>query len=91
MPQRPGKTKQRLCLSLITASSPEAITVHSVPNIDEASVTEAQYFAKKMKTLGMRTEPKQSAEHKRMHEWTKSPDSAKKCRIFKVHPPGESL
>ena len=43
----PSKAKQRVCLLLITASSPEAITVHNVTHIDEASVTEAQYFIKK--------------------------------------------
>ena len=89
--QRPGKAKQRLCLLLITASSPEAITVHSVPNIDEASVTEAQYFVKKMRTLGMRAEPKQSGGHKRINEWAMTPDSAKKCRVLEVHPSGASF
>ena len=76
---------------LITASSPEAITEHSVTNIDEASVTEAQYFVKKMRTLGMRAELKQSGGHKRMNEWPMTPDSAKKCRVLDAHPSGASL
>ena len=91
MLQRPGKAKQRVCLLLITAASPEAITVHSVTHIDEASVTEAQYFIKKMRTLGMRAEPNQSGEHKRMHEWPMTPDSAKKCRVLEAHPSGAGL
>ena len=87
----PSKAKHRVCLLLITASSPEAMTVHSVTHIDEASVTEAQYFIKKLRTLGMRAEPKQSGEHKRMHQWDKTPDSAKQCRVLEAHPTGESL
>ena len=76
---------------LITASSPEAITVHSVTHIDEATVDEAQYFIKKMRTLGMRAEPQQSGGHKRMREWDKTPESAKECRVLDAHPSGESL
>ena len=87
----PQKAKQRVCLLLITSSSPEAITVHSVTHIDEASVTEARYFIKKMRTLGMRAELKQSRGHKRMNEWGQPPDSAKKCRVLDAHPSGESL
>ena len=87
----PRKAKQRVCLLLITASSPEAIAVHSVTHIDEDTVAEAQYFIKKMRTLGMRAEPQQSGGHKRMNEWDKTPDSAKKCRVLAAHPSGESL
>ena len=87
----PNKARQRVCLLLITASSPEAITVHCVTHIDEATVAEAQYFIKKMRTLGMRAEPQQSGGHKRMNAWDKSPDSAKKCRVLDAHPSGESL
>ena len=50
-----------------------------------------QLVAKKMRTLGMRAEPKQSGAHKRMNEWDTSPDSAKKCRVLDAHPSGESL
>ena len=87
----PSKAKHRVCLLLITASSQEAITVHSVTHIDENAVKEAEYFIKKMRTLGMRTELQQSGGHKRMNEWSKTPDSAKKCRILEGHPSGESL
>eukprot|EP00974_Lingulodinium_polyedra_P002036 191741-Lingulodinium_polyedra.AAC.1 len=87
----PSKAKQRVCLLLITASSPEAITVHSVTHIDEATVAEAKYFIKKMRTLGMRAEPQQSGGRKRMNEWEKTPDSAKKCKVLDAHPSGESF
>ena len=87
----PNKAKQRVCLLLITASSPEAITVHSVTHIDEATVAEAQYVITKMMTYGMRAELQQSGGHKRMNQWDKSPDSAKKCRVLDAHPSGESL
>ena len=86
----PSKAKQRVCLLLITAPSPQALTVHNVTHIEEASVTEAQYFIKNMSTLGMRAEPKKSAGDKRMKQWDKSPDSAKKCRVLDAHPSGES-
>ena len=36
-------------------------------------------------------ELQQTGEHKRMHELSKTPDSAKKCRILDGHPSGESL
>ena len=65
--------------------------MHSVTHIDEASVTEAQYFVKKMRALRMRTEPKQSDGHKRINEWAMTPDSAKKCRVLEAHPSGASL
>ena len=87
----PSKAKTRVCLLLITAASPEAITVHSVTHIDEATVAEAQYFIKNMRTLGMRAEPQQSGGHKRMREWDKTPESATKCRVLDAHPSGESL
>ena len=76
---------------LITACSKEAITVHNVTHIDEGAVTEAEYFMKKMRAFGMRAELQQSGEHKRMNELSKTPDSAKKCRILDTHPTGESL
>ena len=87
----PSTAKQRVCLLLITACSEEAITVHNVTHIDEGAVTEAQYVIKKMRTLGMRAELQQTGEHKRMNELSKTPDSAKKCRILDGHPSGESL
>ena len=87
----PSKAKQRVCLLLITGSSPDAITVHSVTHVDEDTVAEALYFIKKMRTLGMRTETQQSCGHKRMREWDRTPDSAKKCRVLDAHPSGESL
>ena len=87
----PSTAKQRVCLLLITACSEEAITVHNVTHIHEGAVTEAQYFIKKMRTLGMRAGLQQTREHKRMHELSKTPDSAKKCRILDGHPSGESL
>ena len=86
----PSKAKQRVCLLLITACSEEAITVHNVTHIHEGAVTETQYFIKKMRTLGMRAGLQQTREHKRMHELSKTPDSAKKCRVVDAHPSGES-
>ena len=65
--------------------------MHDVTHFDEGAVTEAEYFMKEMRTLGMRAEPQQSGGHKRMNEWDKSPDSAKKCRLLDAHPSGESL
>ena len=65
--------------------------MHNVTHIDEDTVAEAQYFIKKMRTLGMRAEPKQSGEHKRMNDWPMAPDSAKKCRVLEAHPSGASL
>ena len=50
----PNKGKHRVCLLLITACSKEAITVSNVTHIDEDAVKEAEYFMKKMRTLGMR-------------------------------------
>ena len=44
-----------------------------------------------MMTLGMRAEPQQSGGLKRMNEWDKTPDSAKKCRVLDAQPSGESL
>ena len=87
----PIRARQRVCLLLITGCSKEAITVHNVTRIDEGAVAEAEYFMKKMRTLGMRAELQQSGEHKRMNEWSKTPDSAKKRRVLEVHPSGESL
>ena len=87
----PSKAKHRVCLLLITACSKDALTVHSVTHIDETAVAEAEYFMKKMRTLGMRAEHQQSGEHKRMSEWSTTPDSAKKCRILNGHPSGDSL
>ena len=76
---------------LITACSKEAFTVHNVTHFDEGAVTEAEYFMKEMRTLGMRAELHGSGEHKRMNELSKTPDSAKKCRVLDAHPTGESL
>ena len=87
----PSKAKQSVCLLLITASSPRAITVHSVTHIDEATVAEVQHFIKEMGTLGTRAELQQSGGHTRMDEWDKTPGSAKKCRVLDAHPSGESL
>ena len=87
----PSKEKQRVCLLLITACSKEAFTVHNVTHFDEGAVTEAEYFMKEMRTLGMRAELHGSGEHKRMNELSKTPDSAKKCRVLDAHPTGESL
>ena len=87
----PSKAKHRVCLLLITACSKDALTVHSVTHIDDGAVTEAEYFMKKMRTLGMRAEPQQSGGHKRMNAWDNSPDSAKQCRVLDAHPSGESL
>ena len=87
----PNRAKHRVCLLLISGCSKDGITVHSVTHIDEAAVTEAQYFITKLRTLGMRTELQQSGDHKRMNEWSKTPDSAKKCRVLEGHPSGESL
>ena len=56
----PSKAKQRVCLLLITACSKEAFTVHNVTHFDEGAVTEAEYFMKEMRTLGMRAELQQS-------------------------------
>ena len=87
----PTNAKHRVCLLLITGCSKDTITVHSVTHIDEGTVTEAQYFINKLRTLGMRTELQQSGEHKRMNAWSMTPDSAKKCRVLEGHPSGESL
>ncbi len=87
----PSKAKHRVCLLLITGCAKEAITVHNVTHIDEGAAAEAAYFMKKMRTLGMRAELQQAGEHKRMNEWSKTPDSAKKCRVLEVNPSGESL
>ena len=76
---------------LIAACSKEAFTVHNVTHFDEGVVTEAEYLMQKMRTLGMRAELQQSGEHKRMNELSKTPDSAKKCKILDAHPSGESL
>ena len=46
--------------------------MHNVTHIDEGAVTEAEYFMKEMRTLGMRAELQQSGEHKRMNELTSS-------------------
>ena len=87
----PNKAKHRVCLLLITGCSKDIITVHSVTHIDEGTVTEAQYFINKLRTLGMRTELQQSGGHKRMSAWSTTPDSAKKCRVLEGHPSGDSL
>ena len=87
----PSRAKQRVCLLLITACSKEAITVHNVTHIDEGLVAEAEYFMKKMRTLRICAELQQYGEYKRMNEWSKTPDSAKKCRILDAHPSGASL
>ena len=87
----PSKAKHRVCLLLISACSKGAVTVQSVTHIDEDAVTRAEYFFMKMRKLGMRAELQQSGEHKRMNEWPKTPDSAKKCRILEGHPSGDSL
>ena len=47
-------------LLLITACSKEAVTAHNVTHFDEGVVTEAEYFMKEMRTLGMRAELQQS-------------------------------
>jgi hypothetical protein len=87
----PSRAKHRVCLLLITGCSKDALTVHSVTRIEEGAVAEAEYFMKKMRTLGMRAELQNSGEKKRMHEWSKTPDSAKKCNVLDAHPSGESL
>ena len=87
----PSRAKQRVCLLLITGCSEEGLTVHNVIHIEEGAVTEAEYFIKHMRTLGMRAELQQSGGHKRMNELTQTPDSAKKCKILDAHPSGESL
>ena len=87
----PSKAKHRVCLLLTTGCAEEAITVHDVTRIDERAVAEAEYFIKKMRTLGMRAELQQAGEHKRMNEWSQTPDSAKKCRVLEVNQSGESL
>ena len=55
-----SKAMQRVCLLLLTACSKEAFTVHNVTHFDEGAVTEAEYFMKEMRTLGMRAELQQS-------------------------------
>ena len=50
---------------------------------------EALYFIKKMSTLGMRAEHVESDGIKRMCEWEKTPDSAKKCRSLEATHWGE--
>ena len=87
----PNRAKHRVCMLLITGCSKDGMTVHSVTHIDESAVTEGQYFIQKLRTLGMRTELQQSGDHKRMNEWSKTPESAKKCRVLEGHPSGESL
>ena len=87
----PARAAERVCLLLITAAAPEALTVHSVTHIDPGAVHEAKYFIKKMRTLGMRAEYMESDGIKRMCEWDKTPDSANKCRSLEAHPTGESL
>ena len=52
---------------------------------------EAKYFIKKMRTLGMRAEYVESDGVKRMCEWVRAPDSAKKCRTLEAHLTGDSL
>ena len=64
----PSRAKQGVCLLLITGCSKEAITVHNVTRIDESAVAEAEYFMKKMRTLGMRAELQQCGDRKRMDE-----------------------
>ena len=87
----PARAAERVCLLLITAVAPEALTVHSVTHIDPGAVHEAQHFINKMRTLGIRAEYVESDGIKRMCEWEKTPDSAKKCRSLEAHPTGESL
>ena len=86
-----ARAAERVCLLLITAAAPDTLTVHSVTHIDPGAVHEAKYFIKKMRTLGMRAEYVESDGFKRMCEWQKTPDSAKKCRSLEAHPTGESL
>ena len=40
-----------------------------VTHVEEGAVAEAEYFIKKLRTLGMRAELQNSGEKKRMHEW----------------------
>ena len=87
----PARAAERVCLLLITAAAPEALTVQSVTHIDPGSVHEAKYFIKKMRTLGMRAEYVESDGMKRMCEWAMTPDCAKKCRTLEAHPTGDSL
>ena len=87
--RRPGGA-ERVCLLLITAAAPEAPTVQSVTHIDPGAVHEAKYFIKKMRTLGMWEEYLESDSIKRMCEWEKTPDSAKKCRSLEAHPLGRA-
>ena len=87
----PARAAERVCLLLITAAEPEALTVHSVTHIDPGAVHEAKYCLKKMRSLGMRAEYVESDGMKRMCEWARTPDSAKKCRTLEAHPTGDSL
>ena len=87
----PSRAKHRVCLLLITACSKEAVTVQNATRVEEGAVAEAEYFIKKMRTLGMRAELQNSGESKRMHEWSKTPESANKCKVLEGHPSGESL
>ena len=87
----PARAAERVCLLLRTAAAPEALTVHSDTHIDPGAVHETKYFIKKMRTLGMRAGYQESDSIKRMCEWEKTPDSAKKCRSLEAHTIGESL
>ena len=87
----PARAAERVCLLLITAAAPDALTVHSVTHIDPSAVHEAKYFIKKMRTLGMRAEYVEPDGVKRMCDWTNTPESAKRCRTLAEHPTGESL
>ena len=50
----PARATERVCLVLITAATPDTLTVHSVTHIDPDAVNEAKYVLKKMRTLDCR-------------------------------------
>ena len=65
--------------------------MHSVTHVEAGTENEAKYFIKIMRTLGMRAEHAESSGLKRMNDWDKTPESAKRCRTLDAHPSGESL
>ena len=85
------KEKERICVLLITSATGDALTVHSVTHIEPSAVSEARYFMRKMRTLGMRAEHVESERRKRISEWGTPPTSAKKCRTLELQPTGGSL
>ena len=87
----PARAKDIFRLLLITGASLGAFTVHSVTHVEAGTEREAKYFIKKMRTLGMRAEHAESSGLKRMNDWDKTPESAKRSRTLDAHPSGESL